>query len=83
MRGFEISQKTPPPLILGNIDPTVLSRDTLNPQLKQTFQTYFDPSQDVFGTPSPWQTYFKTPFLKKYLRNRDIEQNVSIKSAGP
>ena len=39
--------------------------ETLNSQSEQTFQFFFDQSQDVFVNPRPWQTFFS-----KYLKNR-------------
>ena len=73
---FEISQKTPPSLISGILPRLCCPGETLDSQLNQTFQTYFDPSQDVFETPSPWQTFFKNSFFKISQKPLEISKKM-------
>jgi len=65
------------PLILVKYCPDLPVQGRLNSQLKRTFQTYFDLSQDVLRTPSPWQFFSKTVFFRNISKTvRDIEKSV-------
>ena len=65
IQGFEKSQKNTPTPNFGEILPLLCRPgETLNSQLRWILTTCFDPSQDVFATPSPWQTFFKNSFFK-------------------
>jgi len=66
--GFEKRKKNTPNFV-EILPPLCFPEETLDSQLRQIFSTYFDPSQDDFATPSPWQTFFKNGF-SKYFKNR-------------
>jgi len=85
IRGFEKSQKTPPPLIWENIGPHCAFQWRLDSQLRQIFWTYFDPIKDFFETASPWQTVNKNRFLQRSQKPLEIlkKKMYKVKYVGP
>jgi len=83
IRGFKISWKNSPAPNFEEILPRLCCQGkTLNSPLKLTFQTYFDPSQDVLGTSSPWQTFVKYSFFEVSQKTLEIKKIVHNQTCG-
>jgi len=70
----KISKNTPTPNFGEILLPLCCPTLSLDSQLGQIFKTYFDPSQDVFETPSPWLTFFQNSFYEIFQKPLEISK---------